>query len=115
LFVLAGCEAVLYGSVLTSGVAVNELSRHTLPKLENIDRVEVEYCPDADFHNTAVLNLVEPESINQLVLAMNNNRSWWKYRLQIVPERPKEAQIKSKLASVFTRDEFHMNFFTSSI
>jgi uncharacterized protein YjdB len=27
----------------------------------------------------------------------------------------REAQIKSKLASVFTRDEFHMNFFTSSI
>jgi hypothetical protein len=30
-------------------------------------------------------------------------------------DKAREAQIKSKLASVFTRDEFHMNFFTSSI
>jgi hypothetical protein len=88
LFVLGGCEAVLYGTAVSSAVAVNELNSHTLPKLENIDRVEVEYCPAADFHNAAVLNLVEPETINQLVLAMNNNRSWWKYILQIVPERP---------------------------
>lgn len=73
---------------MTSGMAVNELNRHTLPDLEHIDRIEVHYYPEADFRKPVVLNLVEPEVIDKLVLLMNDNKSWWKNHLQIVPVTP---------------------------
>lgn len=87
--ILAGCETLIFSSLYVSEATANATERHSLPILEDIDRIEIQKEPMSLKADLMASNLVNSRDIANLVRVVNSNRSSWKNSpLDVTPPVP---------------------------
>lgn len=85
-------RTVVFSSLYVSGATVNAIERHTLPNLEDIDRIEIQKEPMSPKADLMASSLADSQDVANLVKIVDRNRSSWKNApLRVTPRSTSSA------------------------